>query len=258
MSQGKLIYIFVAGVEGVGHHGLNPLLTRALQNSSMLQQSNGEVVRNKRRLKRILNWYWCRSHPLGFTRPLVRAMINRFFRQERLKMLRNDQVRVVLEDNSFPAGKNRDLNKAWNLLEMKQIVSEYADEVYFIGLYRDPIAATFSHPGFDLGMFAHAEVLKQSLIYLNGQMQQLSTTKKLFLRYEDLSLGQQGLAPVLSEFLGIEADALNSGFAEIRASKKNWREQMAADDQEKMLAIFSDEEAQQHWPLFANCPRYQQ
>ncbi len=256
MSQGKLIYIFVAGVEGVGHHGLNPLLTKALQSSSMLQQSNGEVVRNKRRLKRILNWYWCRSHPLGFTRPLVRAMINRFFRIERLKARQNNQVRVVLEDNSFPAGVNRDLDKAWDLLEMREIVSAYADEIYFIGLYRDPIAATFSHPGFDNGMFNHAEVLKQSLIYLNGQMQQVKDVKKLFLRYEDLSDGQQGLAPVLAEFLGIEREAVDLGFNEIRASKKNWRKQMPPEDQQKMMAIFSEEEAQRHWPLFANSPSY--
>jgi hypothetical protein len=257
-SKAKLIYIFVAGVEGCGHHGLNPVIANALAHSRLVRDSGGEIVRNKRRLKRIWNWYWCYSHPFGFTRPLVRAMINRFFREERKKSRRNNQVRVVVEDNSFPAGDHRDPRKQWNIVEMIDMVRPYADEIYLLGLYRNPMAAVFSHPELDGGFLPHAQVLKVALAYINTQLAQLSDLPQLFVRYEDLVHAQEQLAPVIAGFLGIEAADLQEGFKQIRASRKDWRRDMAREDQERLAPLFSDEVAQANWPLFANAPNYSQ
>lgn len=255
-NNAKLKYIFVAGVEGCGHHGLNPVIANALKNSQEIRRTNGVVITNKRRLKRIFNWYWCKSHPIPFTKIMVTAMINRFFRVERRKTRKNNHVRIIIEDNSFPAGTNRDLNKQWDIIEMMELVRPYADEIYFIGLYRDPIAATFSHKGFDGGLLQHARVVKKSQTYINDQLSRLGTAKKLFIRYEDLIDRQKKVGPVIAEFLGIDDKDVETGFSEIRPSKKDWRRDMSPQDQEKMLAIFSDEEAKKHWPLYANAQSY--
>lgn len=252
-TQGKLTYIFVAGVEGCGHHGLNPVISTALAHSREVVDSGGAIVRDKHRLKRIFNWYWCHRHPFGFTRPLVRAMINRFFRAERRKSRKNGQVRVVLEDNSFPAGKYRHPDRQWNIVEM---VRPYADEIYLIGLYRDPMAATFSHPGFDGGLEAHAQVLRRSQIYINDQLQRLGEVPQLFVRYEDLVHGQDGLGPALAQFLGIDVEDVREGFKRVRPSRKDWRRDMAPEDQRRLQALFSEEQAQAYWPLFAAAPKH--
>lgn len=255
-DQAKLKYIFVAGVEGCGHHGLNPVISTALATSQQVRETNGIIVRDKHRLKRIFNWYWCFNHPLGFTKSLVRAMINRFFRLEHQKSRSNNQVRFVIEDNSFPAGKHRDPDRQWSIIEMVQMVRPYADEIYLIGLYRDPIAAVFSHPHFDGGIETHAEVVKRSQIYINDQLSQLSDIPQLFVRYEDLVTGQAGLGPALAEFLGITAKDLEVGFKQVRPSRKNWRRDMAPEDQARMQAVLGEEVGRELWPLFANAPSY--
>lgn len=257
-NEAKLIYIFVAGVEGCGHHGLNPVISNAFSHSRLVRDSGGEVIRNKRRLKRIWNWYWCYDHPLGFTRPLVRTMINRFFRLERKKSRSNDQVRIVIEDNSFPAGDHRDPDKQWNIVEMVDMVRPYADEIYLIGLYRNPIAAVFSHPELDGGFLSHAKVLKQSLSYINSQLSQLTHLPQLFVHYEDLVQAQEKLAPVMADFLGIEEADVREGLKQVRASKKDWRRDMAKDEQDKLRTLFSERVARENWPLFANAPQYSQ
>lgn len=254
--QGKLKYIFIAGVEGCGHHGLNPVISKALAHCTEVTASNGVIVRDKHRLKRIFNWYWCYRHPLAFTRPLVRAMIERFFRVEHNKSRANNQVRIVIEDNSFPAGKHRHPDYQWSITEMVAMVRPHADEIYLIGLYRDPIAATFSHPHFDGGLEAHAEVVKRSQVYINNQLAQLQHLPQLFVRYEDLLNGQAGLGSELAQFLGITTEDLSEGFKQVRPSRKDWQRDMAIEDQQKMKIIFSEEEAQRHWPLYANAPKH--
>lgn len=257
MSQGKLIYIFVAGVEGVGHHGLHPVLETAFRNSPKVSQSNGEVISYKKRMKRGFNQIWCHEHPPGlrFLRILFRRYLDYFFRKEKKKALRNNQVRVIIEDNSFPAGRYRNLEKQWKLDEMNEIVAPYADEIYYIGLYRDPIAAIFSHQVFDGSLQAHAEKIRGALEYLNNELSKLDQDKLRIAHYEDLVGNQEELGAMLAEFLGLEPTALSEGFTKVRPSKKNWQRDMAAEDQAKMKTMFSHENAQKYWPRFLNPSR---
>lgn len=257
MSQGKLIYVFVAGVEGVGHHGLHPVIETAFRNSAMIQQSNGEVISYKKRMKRGFNQIWCHVHPpgFGFLRGVFRWYLNSFFRDQKKRAVDASQVRVIIEDNSFPAGRYRDLARQWKLDEMQQIVAPHADEIYFIGLYRDPIAAVFSHSRFDGGLMAHANKIRGSLEYLNNELGKVPAEKLRIVHYEDLIGNQEALGAVLAEYLGLGSSELAEGFAKVRPSKKDWQRDMAAEDQEQLKAIFNAEAAQQHWPRFLQASR---
>jgi hypothetical protein len=252
VSQGKLIYIFVAGVEGVGHHGLHPVLETAFRNSAQLKQSNGEVISYKKRMKRGFNQIWCHVHPpgFGFLRGFFRWYLDYFFRKEKQKALEGGQLRVIIEDNSFPAGRYRNLDRQWKLDEMEKIVAPHADEIYYIGLYRDPVAAIFSHQRFDGGLYPHAEKIRGALEYLNNELAKVDEKRLRIAHYEDLVGNQEALGAMLSEYLGLEESALKEGFAKVRPSKKNWQRDMPAADQEKLKAMFSEEKARQFWPRF--------
>lgn len=257
MSQGKLIYVYVAGVEGVGHHGLHPVLETAFRNSAMIQQSNGEVISYKKRMKRGFNQIWCHVHPpgFGFLRSVFRWYLNSFFRDQKKRAVDANQVRVIIEDNSFPAGRYRDSDRQWKLEEMQQIVTPHADEIYFIGLYRDPIAAVFSHSHFDGGLVAHANKIRTSLEYLDKELGKLPSKRVRIVHYEDLIGDQEPLGAMLAEYFGLGNNELAEGFAKVRPSKKDWQRDMAAEDQEKLKAIFSPEAAQQHWSRFLSASR---
>ncbi|HEY0633897.1 MAG TPA: hypothetical protein VGE00_00840 [Gammaproteobacteria bacterium] len=251
-ATGKLIYVFVAGVEGVGHHGLHPVLETAYRLSAAVRDSHGEVIAYKKRMKRGFNQIWCHVHPpgLGFFRPLFRRYLDYFFSKEKARALSSGQVRVIIEDNSFPAGRYRDMSRQWKLDEMHEIVSRHADEIYYIGLYRDPIAAVFSHQGFDGGPDAHAEKIQTALKYLNAELGKLAPEQLRIVHYEDLIGNQMALGAMLAEFLHLDEAALKEGFGKVRASKKEWRRDMPEAEQLKMKAIFSQENAEEFWPRF--------
>ncbi len=244
--MGQLKYIFVSGVEGCGHHGLNPVLVRALQ------ESGADVVHNKRRLKRLFNWLWCHRHPLGLTRSVVRNLAERFFRHQRALAERSGRVRWIIEDNSFPAGTYRDMSHQWDLAEMREIVGPHAD-IYLLALYRHPIASTFSHPQFDGGMLAHAELLKRALHYVQGQLEQVDPNQLLVVRYEDLVQRPQRLAKALATHLGIEPAHVTTGFKELRPSKKDWRRDMPAEQQTTLEQIFNERTAT-GWAILSGSP----
>jgi len=252
MSQAKLIYIYVAGVEGVGHHGLHPVLETAFLNSPLIRESNGKVISYKKRMKRGFNQIWCHEHPpgFGFLRGVFRWYLNRFFREQKEKAIKSKQARVIIEDNSFPAGRYRNLDKQWKLDEMLEIVRPYADEIYFIGLYRDPIAAIFSHAHFDGGLEAHAKKIRGSLEYLNNQLGKIPAERLRIVHYEDLIGNQEALGAMLEEYLGLGTSELAEGFTKVRPSKKNWQRDMPEEDQAKMKAIFNQPDAEKYWPRF--------
>lgn len=253
----KLIYIFVAGVEGVGHHGLHPVIETAFLNSKLIKENNGEVISYKKRMKRGFNQIWCHEHipPFTFFKKLFRWYLNSFFSNEKRKARDNNQVRVIIEDNSFPAGSYRNLEKQWKLDEMHDIVSPHADEIYYIGLYRDPIAAIFSHKEFDNGLMPHAHKIRASLEYLNKELEKVDPQRLRIVHYEDLIGNQEAVGAVLADYFGLAQEDLAAGFAKVRPSKKDWRRDMADEDKKKMTAIFNQQEGERYWPKFLNPSR---
>ncbi|MEJ2143440.1 MAG: hypothetical protein P8Y24_14035 [Gammaproteobacteria bacterium] len=246
----KLKYYFVAGVEGVGHHGLNPVLKKSLETSQQIQKTHGEVITNKRRLKRVFNVLWCYENPSWLLKKWANWYARYFFRKEQQKALKNNQVRIIIEDNSFPAGNYRNQDRQWNLQEMIDIVSPYAD-IYFIGLYRNPIASSYSRQNIDGGLHQHAPVVKTSLINLDKQLSALNPEKLLVVHYEDMMDRQSQFANTVSKYLEISKSDLNEGLKLVRKSGKNWKKDLPDDDQDKLRQVFPGG-CEKAWPILAN------
>ena len=246
----KLKYYFVAGVEGVGHHGLNPVLKATFKSSQQIKETNGVVITNKKRLKRVFNALWCHENPSWITKKWAKWYSRYFFDKQKKIALKNNQVRIIIEDNSFPAGIYRNPERQWNLQEMIEIISPYAD-IYFIGLYRDPIASTYSRQNIDGGLFHHAPVVKASLISLNKQLALIDPDKLLIVHYEDMVNRQSEFSDTISKFLDVTIKDVKSGLKEVRKSKKDWRKDLSKQEQEKLLDIFKPS-YEKEWPILSS------
>ena len=245
----KLKFYFVAGVEGVGHHGLNPVLKKSLEVSQQIQETGGCVITNKKRLKRVFNAIWCHEHPSWLTINWANWYVRHFLYKEQQKALKNNQVRIIIEDNSFPAGGYRNFSRQWDLQEMINIVSPYA-EINFIALYRDPIASTYSRQNMDGGLLNHAPIVKNSLKYVNSQLSSLSPEKLLVVHYEDMVNRKDEFATVVADYLGIRESDVQQGLKLVRQSSKNWRSDLSAEDQQRLLEIFPPG-CEKEWPILA-------
>lgn len=246
----KLKYYYVAGVEGVGHHGLNPVLKKSLETSLQIQETKGEVITNKRRLKRVFNALWCYENPSWLVRKWANWYSRYFFIKEQQKAIKNKQVRIIIEDNSFPAGIYRNMDKQWNIEDMMRIVSPYA-EVKFIALYRDPIASTYSRQNIDGGLHSHAPVVKESLKLVNNQLSKLDPDNLLVIHYEDMTDRQDSFSTKVAEYLGISKSDVKEGLKLVRKSNKNWRNDLSLQDQNRLHEVFPDG-CETEWPILAN------
>ena len=72
-DTGKFIFVFVAGIEGCGHHGLNPVISQAYEHA----YPEGTIIREWRKFKSACNRLWCKSHLLPFTRTLAKNKIQK-------------------------------------------------------------------------------------------------------------------------------------------------------------------------------------
>lgn len=248
----RLKYIFVAGVEGCGHHGLHPVIESAVRDCEEVR-GGGETIVQWRTLKSRCNDLWCRPHGFAWGRRRARRRLERLFAGERERAERNAQTRVIIEDNSFPAGRYRDVERQWNLAEMLEIAATYAD-VRFFGLYRDPRAMSFSHCEWDGGLLGHAQMLRRHLEALDHQLASLEPELLRIVHYEDLIDAQEPLAEVVASHLGIRTDEVIPGFRHVRPSKKNWRAALNPHERSQLEQIFSPQAAER-WPILSHAPR---
>jgi hypothetical protein len=245
----KLKLVFVAGVEGVGHHGLNPVLKKSFEVSQQIQETSGSVILDKKRLKRVFNMLWCHENSPWIVQKWAQWYSRYFFSKEQGIALKNKQVRIFIEGNSFPAGRYRNPDRQWDLQEMINIVSPYA-EIKFIALYRDPIASTYSRQNMDGGLHNHAPVVKESLKYVNSQLSLIDPKDLLVVHYEDMINRKEEFAKVVAGYLGIRQSDVEEGLKLVRQSTKNWRHDLSAEDQNRLLDVFPPG-CEKDWPILA-------
>jgi len=159
----------------------------------------------------------------------------------------------IIEDNSFPSGMQRDLARQWDIGEMVELLSPYAD-VRVLALYRDPIAMTFAHEAWDGGPRNHAKLVADYLAFLSHKLMQLDPAILKTIRYEDLVDRQETLAAPLADYLDVDIKSVQAGFQQVRKSKKDWKTEMSPENRVWMTEFF-DRERLALWPLFTD-PRY--
>ena len=224
------------------------MVDSALKSYAAKHCRNSRVFTRWPLLREVFNVSWYSVDGGAHSKQLISDRLHALMSQVGSLAEKSGCLQYILEDNSFPSGRYRSVSRQWNLIEMDEMLSAFA-EVKYIALYRDPIAMAFSHPEFDDGLINHSRVVADFLEYLNGQLLQLDNSRVRVVHYEDLLDDQDRLARPLAEYLDIGEDDIRLGFRHIRWSGKDWRLQL--QDNEKMLMrnYFSLDRLAL-WPIF--------
>jgi len=153
-----LSYLYIVGVEGVGHHGVTPVL------ASIAKTCNYHVLYENGALRTA----WQQNTPNRY-----KSLLNAIMRQ---KLPRTNKT-IVIEDQSFPTdnlGRNTTAAHkknitSYNLEWIYQQTKEVDVDAKFIHLTRDFYRTVASHPEFDFGFQRHADVLYAFLMHINAE-----------------------------------------------------------------------------------------
>lgn len=155
----NLTYVYLVGIEGVGHHGVAPAIARI-----------GEAC----------------NHNVVFEHPLLRKYQYEHSIEEFQSLLEvSKHVKaplpnvLVVEDASFPLGKHhrmaptdaaKKLDGRYDLEWIYDQINAVEDiKVKFLFLSRDFYRSVASHPEFDDSFQQHAEVLHDFLWYIHSE-----------------------------------------------------------------------------------------
>jgi len=248
----KIKFIYVIGVEGCGHHGFYPMLTTSIaayEKARCEKHLAPPMLGRWGALRRLFNKLWYDATPLAPTERR-RVLLELDLLMKRVASLADASPApaYIVEDNSFPSSVYRSTSRQWDLLELREIMAPYV-ATYFIALYRNPSAATFSHPEFDGDLRGHARVIAEFLEYLNGKLELLGRECYRVVHYEDLMRRDQAMVATLSDYLDVPPVYFQAGFDQLRASKKDWRIQLPSEDREWLINFFDDQRLSR-WPNF--------
>lgn len=231
-SQGpqRLKIIYIAGVEGTGHHGFMPLLLYP-------------AVRQYGR--RVCAWWRSMREVLLKTPPAERkAKLNKLMTAAKVGDAEHGPL-VIFEWCSYPFGeehrdrwargiqdtealKREELSgNPGNSVDLREFVELFQDygDVRVLVLHRGLVSSAWSHKEWDDGLVEHASIIALFNTYITGVVKDLPPHVWRWVSYEDVCRAHiQGefnaLAP-LADFLGLPKAALERSFKYFRPSRKD-------------------------------------
>lgn len=229
--------LYIAGVEGTGHHGVMPMILYPA-----VRQYGSCTLSWWRSLREVL----MKVHPRQ--------------RRQRLKALLEamhvfDKPHFIMEWASWPFGEHA--RSRWSkgcddphglereersgnpgnsvdLLEFVELFRDFAD-VKVLVLHRNLLSAAWSHKEWDDGLVEHAKVLALFNDYLTKVLGRLDPSMWRWVSYEELSsswsqkcydeVGQE-----LGDFLGLKPAALSRAFRYFKPSRKDAASEMTREN----------------------------
>lgn len=231
-SKPKIIYI--AGVEGTGHHGFGPMLAYPAvrkygEGTFTWWRSLREVLmktppRHRRaKLRKLMT-----SMDIGSSPHFIFESASYPFGEEgreRWAAGCEDPEALQREEQSGNPGNSVDLG------EFIELFQEYG-EVKVLVLHRSLAAAAWSHKEWDDGLVEHARILVLFAEYLTKVLSGLNPDMWRWVAYEDVckahESGNFAALDPLADFLELPRAAMQRSFECFRPSKKNAAAEMAS------------------------------
>lgn len=233
------VCIYIAGVEGTGHHGVEPLIIFPMlarwgfENTAAAWRPLRAVFlrtppqERREALRRLLAPEGCHAGPpaaiLEFCSwPCCQGEVRKRLRAGCMDpMLLSKEVATGNPGGSF------------NLVEFVELMSEHA-EVRVLGLHRDLVPAVWSHKDWDGGILPHARVLALFQSYLAEALGSLDPCVWRWLAYEDLCLAQSSgdwtVLDSLAKFFGLPLPELQCAFGAFSPSRRHAQREMPAQE----------------------------
>lgn len=241
----RITTIYIAGVEGTGHHGIMPVVLRAvcarygLEGTYMhwgplrqLFMHSGDTDK-RAALRELLgtlpsnrdcvmfewaSWPWGEKHR------------ERFEQFDRYKELQQHEASLAHPFNSF------------NLGEFLSCMREYG-EVKVLLLERDFINAAWSrgNVGWDSSLSVHATVVAAARHYVLEVVESFDQDEWCWISYEELCRAKQHgdlqTLEHLAHFLGVSRQQLEVGFEGFKPSSKQARQEASESDLKRLMQI---------------------
>lgn len=147
------LFIHLIGLEGCGHHGVFPVF------ETLLQKKFGDSGRKlffRRGLRPFIHGLYYRKYP---EQVCVAEMV---------KFLQANPGAIIVDDNSYPSSRFREVDSQWDFAELHRLLSPHC-AVRYIHLRRNIFNTVNSHPDWDGGLLGHAARLAGIGRYIDGQ-----------------------------------------------------------------------------------------
>lgn len=156
-----LSYVYIVGIEGVGHHGVSPAI------ATIAKSCNKHVIYEPQQLR-------------VFQRKKLSKVFKSHIEKIGTTSYQSNDV-VIIEDASFPSGRNfREAEESgsgqydleWTQRELHTHVPGI--RVRYLHLTRDFYRTVASHPEFDGGFQKHARVLHSFVLRINSEYNKIT------------------------------------------------------------------------------------
>lgn len=165
-GMNSVSYLYIVGVEGVGHHGISPAIAHIAKACKRTVVYQFAALRRSHRFKN--------SKTLSFLVKKLRHLDT------------SNQLVQVIEDSSFPSGPNwrnstaldKKRHNPYDLEWMfNNLVQNGISDIKFLYLTRDFYRTVASHPEFDGSYVEHAKVLHDFVQYLLSEYNTINSKK---------------------------------------------------------------------------------
>ena len=172
MVSEKPLCVHVVGLEGSGHHGLEPLI------KSMLFKAGDYKLVSRSPIQNILKDFFAKRK---YSKQIFEEKISEFFEENTEK--------IIFFDCSYPWAKFRTVDDQYDIIYLNELFFKYC-EMKFIHLQRNIFNCIDSRRNLDGGLIQHARVIGPINKYMCNQLSILKSTRgNVFdISYENIDL----------------------------------------------------------------------
>ena len=242
-------YVFVAGIEGSGHHALKSVW------EAMQKNIRVGIIE----FDQVLHSFGIENHA-SYHYSSVRLGVHQKNMQDKLDAINANSLDLVIDcENSYPMGMGAGSLAHPDMLMMKALDGVIFD-LRIIVLQRNPTKSvmsavrrfkkddrrySFKSAGFQ------ARTVAESIVHINNVIPHLPCGKFMVLKYEDFVAEPQKFAAPLSKLLDVPLSAFDGAFDQIKPSSHSSN---ISPETQKDTDLVSQFFSIQHkmWPLFAS------
>tara|TARA_B100000029_G_scaffold301281_1_gene294190 strand:+ start:48470 stop:49228 length:759 start_codon:yes stop_codon:yes gene_type:complete len=202
-----MIFIWVVGVEGSGHHMIfNALFHKFKTKKNFLFESNG-----KGPLVDLHNSFSKLFESESSSNEKLEAKNNIHRLLSKYRDISSKEELILFDRNSHPYSNPRDTLRRWDIIDFVNIVKEYSTPRLLI-LLRNPINATYSCIRREMtdNVYLQSKIIEDNFICINNQIQTIDD-KSIYriLDYDHFFHDPKFFIKCLSDWLKIKEDDLD-------------------------------------------------
>lgn len=211
--------IHTVGLEGSGHHGLEPVFRKCVGNSNKFYtRSTFQIICNS----------WCRHKSYD---TLCENLITYFAENE-------DGIWYM--DNSYPFGRFRKVGDQLQLSKLYDILKQFKD-TRIIHLKRDMFNTVNSHPGLDGGIINHARVLHEINKFIESELSILRSNNVEIIELDYTEIPTEKGIKIISSLLTLDEDLVQKVINEtFKLSTKDFKKQLTSEVINELELIFNE------------------